>query len=267
MPLHLVKAQAYGNDFLYADRATGGDRDWAATARATCDRHAGIGADGLIVYDRLPDGARMSLFNADGSVAEVSGNGVRGLAALLCWLEMRQGRASRPAWQIETGAGPTRLELLAADHPAYAFRAAMTPPTGLTQTTLDAGGERVDVVILRVGNPQCVVLVPELDEVQYRRLGPLLECHPAFPQRTNVSFARVAAPDRVEVLIWERGVGPTSSSGTGSLGAAAAAMTCGGCARDVDVAAPGGVQRVAWTSNGMFLTGWVRLTWEGEWLE
>jgi diaminopimelate epimerase len=124
----------------------------------------------------------------------------------------------------------------------------------------------VPVVVLRVGNPQCVVLEPALDEERYRRLGPRLERHPAFPAGTNVEFAVVERPDLVRILIWERGVGPTTASGTGACAAAVAAMAHGGAARAVDVLSPGGTQRVEWTSTGLVLTGWAELVWEGQWI-
>ncbi|MCX6539392.1 MAG: diaminopimelate epimerase [Acidobacteria bacterium] len=266
MPIDIAKAHAYGNDFLYVKVAGWDSRDWASTAREMCQRQTGLGADGLILYQAGSPRPRMRLLNADGSPAEISGNGVRGLAALLSWQAVQEGLDAPKEWVIDTDAGAKRLTLLSYDGTRFTFRAAMGEPTDIQQMTLDVGGERVGVVTLRVGNPQCVVLEAVLDDERYRRLGPLLERHQAFPQGTNVSFARVAGPDRVDILIWERGVGPTLASGTGACGAAVAAMTYGGCTREVDVVAPGGVQRVAWTSAGIELTGWAAVVWTGQWL-
>ena len=207
----------------------------------------------------------MRLYNADGSYSEVSGNGVRGLAAVLCW---RLARADRPAPAsvvIGTDAGDKRLEVLSADAPRVVCRAAMGQPDGIGRVTLDAGGEAVDAVVLRVGNPQCVVLERELDESRYRRLGPALERHPFFPAGTNVEFAKVEGTGLVRILIWERGVGPTLASGTGACAAAVAAMAYGGASRDVTVASPGGTQRVEWREDGLYLTGWAEVVWEGRW--
>ncbi len=121
------------------------------------------------------------------------------------------------------------------------------------------------MVVLRVGNPQCVRLESPLDERRVRRLGPVLERHPAFPEGTNVEFASVEAPDRVRILIWERGVGPTAASGTGACAAAVAAAAFGGASRDVQVVSPGGSQRVEWREDGLFLTGWAEVVLRGEW--
>jgi len=267
MPIEVAKAHAYGNDFLYVKVAGWDDRNWASTARDICQRQTGLGADGLILYQVDPAGhPRMRLLNADGSRAEISGNGVRGLAALLIWQSQQVGLDAPRECVIETDAGTKRLMLLAHDGTRFTFRASMGEPEDIRQTTLDVGGERVDVVTLRVGNPQCVVLEGALDDQRYRRLGPMLERHQAFPQRTNVSFVHVAGPDRIEILIWERGVGPTLASGTGACGAAVAAMAFGGCSRDLNVVAPGGAQRVAWTDAGIELTGWADVVWTGQWL-
>ncbi len=139
----------------------------------------------------------------------------------------------------------------------------MGQPAGIRQARLDVAGEQVTASILTVGNPQCVVLGPLPDDERFARLGPALERHPAFPDRTNVEFAVVEAPDRVRIRIWERGVGPTESSGTGSCASAVAAAAHGGAARDVTVIAPGGSQRVQWTDAGIMLTGWAEILADG----
>ena len=122
----------------------------------------------------------------------------------------------------------------------------------------------MQAVALSVGNPQCVLLDDPLLESRLRTLGPAIEHHPKFPNRTNVSFAKVEAPNRVRILIWERGVGTTQASGTGACGAAVAAASYGGAARDVEVISPGGSQRVEWLDDGqLYLTGWAKLVFEG----
>ena len=112
---------------------------------------------------------------------------------------------------------------------------------------------------------QCVLLGPLPDADRFHRLGPALATHPMFPAGTNVEFAHVEASDRVRILIWERGVGPTTSSGTGSSASAVAAAAHGGAARAVDVVAPGGTQRVEWREDGVYLTGWAEVICEGRW--
>ncbi len=264
MGLRVVKAHAYGNDFLYvrgADMAAA-RLDPVAFAKRVCDRHRGIGGDGLILFSQTDEGARMRLLNADGSHSEVSGNGVRGLAALIA---RERGLRFGPI-TVHTDAGPKRLHLLEAG-PArrFLFRADMGAPTDIERRTLEVAGECVEVVSLRVGNPQCVLLAP-LDEARLHRLGAALQSHDAFPDAVNFEIAEVDPPDLVSILIWERGVGPTQSSGTGSCAAAVAAAVAGGAARKVRVRAPGGEQVVEWTDEALFLTGWAEVVFEGEWL-
>jgi diaminopimelate epimerase len=257
-----VKGHAYSNDFLYVVESSVGDTAPARLAQELCDRHTGIGADGLILYARTADGASMSLLNADGSRAEVSGNGLRGLAALLLGDDDRPGAEVT----IHTGAGSKRLRRIGGSNARPLFRAAMGLPTDLRQTWITAGGESVEAAILNMGNPQCVVIGRLPDEERFRRLGASLEQHTVFPEGTNVEFADVEAPDRVRILIWERGCGPTASSGTGSCAALVATAAFGGAARDADIIAPGGAQRVEWLDDNVYLTGWAEIICEGRWL-
>ena len=122
------------------------------------------------------------------------------------------------------------------------------------------------LVTLWMGNPQAVWLVDTLDTREMLRVGAALQQHPAFPDAVNLELARVVSPGEVEILIYERGVGPTHSSGTGSCAAAVAAGAYGGAARALDVVAPGGRQRVEWRDDGVYLTGWAEVLCEGTWL-
>jgi len=261
--LRFSKAHAYGNDFLYlrgADVAAGIALD--ALARELCDRHTGIGADGLILYEETPDGASMQLLNADGSRSEVSGNGVRGLAALLL---RDDERADLPV-AVHSEGGVKHLVRTGRDGSRQTFRAAMGLPADLRQVDVTAAGESLRVAVMSFGNPQCVALGPLPDDDRFRRLGPALEHHAIFPARSNIEFADVEAPDRVRILIWERGVGPTTSSGTGSCASLIAAAAFGGAARNAQVIAPGGAQRVEWRDDSVYLTGWAEVLFDGEWL-
>jgi diaminopimelate epimerase len=259
--VRFTKAHAYGNDFLYVRSADAASAAPDALARELCDRHTGVGADGLILYEPTADGATMRLFNTDGSRSEVSGNGVRALGALLL-----RAQRSRGEFTIRTEAGPKRLVRVGGTEELPVFRAHMGAPEGIRQVQADAGGELMQLVVLNVGNPQCVVLGPLPDEERFRRIGAALERHAMFPDRANVAFVHVRSSGALEVLIWERGVGPTSSSGTGSCGALVAAASFGGAGREADVAAPGGTQRVEWRDDGVYLTGWAEVLCEGEWL-
>jgi diaminopimelate epimerase len=263
-PLRVVKAHAFGNDFLLLPESSiDGSVDRAALARALCERHRGVGADGLITYAPMPRGASMRLLNADGSHSEISGNGVRCLAAWLAQ-EARLRVGDREV-EIETEAGVKRLRIVAQDHGRWTFRAAMGHPAAVQEETIRVAGTAVRAVTLRVGNPQCVVL-GDVTMERLHSLASALAVHPRFPEGTNVELAAVEDPHRVRILIWERGVGPTEASGTGACAAAVAAMTYGGAARDVEVVAPGGAQRVEWTADGLFLTGWAEVIASVEWL-
>lgn len=260
----LIKTHAFGNDFLLIEEAlVDAVLDRATFARAVCDRRRGIGADGLIAYATRPGGATMQLLNADGSPSEVSGNGVRCLAA---WLAARDPSAALRPIEIETGAGIKSLELLAREGGRYTFRAAMGTPEQIQQEFIAVGDEHVSAVTLRVGNPQCVVL-GEVSPARLHTIGAALAVHPRFPQGTNVELATVETPGHVRILIWERGVGPTEASGTGACAAAVAAIRFAGASPDVRIESPGGIQRVEWREDGLYLTGWAEIIAENRWMK
>jgi diaminopimelate epimerase len=140
----------------------------------------------------------------------------------------------------------------------------MGQPADVTQVSLDVEGQLVEAITLRVGNPQCVVLGDVTPE-RLHSVAARLAVHHHFPQGTNVELAAVDSAGHVRILIWERGVGPTEASGTGACAAAVAAMLYGGAERDVAVASPGGVQRVEWRADGLYLTGWAEIIAECDW--
>ena len=255
--LHVAKAHAYGNDFLLIDEREALSPEMV---RRLCARHTGAGADGVVLYGLRERTASMRLFNADGSSSELSGNGLRCLAALIA---QRKSLADGSVVTVDTCAGTKLLELFAVTGSRYTFRTALGPPGDVRQLDIPVLGETVTASTLSVGNPQCVVLGALPDEGRFNRLGRALSTHSFFPAGTNVEFAYVEAPNRVRILIWERGVGPTTSSGTGSAAAAVAAAAHGGAARDVEVIAPGGTQRVEWREDGIYQTGWAELVLEG----
>jgi diaminopimelate epimerase len=265
--LRVVKAHAYGNDFVFLEtsevRRTIPGGDHAPLARAICDRHTAIGADGLILYEQRDRAATMQLYNADGSGAELSGNGLRCLAALLVRFQ-----ALRPGATVtvDTRAGVKTLHYLEREGERYTFRASMGRPDAIRQGRIQLLDETVNATLLSMGNPQCVVLGELPDTARFNCLGPAIATHAMFPAGTNVEFAHVEAPDTVRILVWERGVGPTTSSGTGAAAAGVAAAAHGGANRDVDVIAPGGTQRVEWKDEGVYLTGWAEIVLEGDWI-
>ena len=266
--LAVAKAHAFGNDFLFvpAEQAEGLKLD--ELSRHLCNRHVGLGGDGVIFYTTAPDGsARMKLINTDGSPSELSGNGLRCLAALVLHQREAAGMSPVPHVRVDTDAGWKTLALVGRHGAKYTFRAAMGAPERVMQEQIDAAGETLTVTTLAIGNPQCVALMKELpDQARFYRLGPALSTHPRFTAGTNVEFAVVESKSRVRIVIWERGVGPTLASGTGACASAIAAIAHGGADRDVEVIAPGGSQRVEWRDDGIYLTGWAEIVFEGRWI-
>ncbi len=234
----LTKSCGLGNDYLVVDPA---ELPFALTServKLLCDRHLGVGSDGLLVW-QTPLGVR--IFNPDGSEAEKSGNGLRIFAK---WLfDTRRVNSARFA--IEVGGASAAVEIVSAGGRARSVTVDMGAPVFRDDLReLDVAGERLAVVPLSVGNPHCVVFRAVLDVTELRRLGPLIETHPAFPNRTNVQFARVPTRSDVELLIWERGAGETQASGSSSCAVVAAAHHLGMVDTDVTASMPGGELRV-----------------------
>lgn len=271
------KAHGLGNDFLLVERK------WAPAAlpewgRRLCDRHTGVGADGVLVFEVKEGGVAMRLVNADGSDGDLSANGVRCLAAWCVdrgWLPAAHVVGTppgpRPARVEGRGRGRYRVRtdlgrpLLASAEVPIAVEPPREPVTGLE---IEVAGERVRVTATSMGNPHCTLLLDEVaDDAMIARLGPALEHHPLFPRRTNVEFATPVGRDRLRVRFWERGVGPTRASGTGSSGAAVAAMLAGRVDRRVTAVCDGGELEIEWPEGGSLVqTGDVEIVFEGEWL-
>lgn len=250
MVIPFVKAHGARNDFLltWQDQLGGKSLDMPTVTRAICDRHAGVGADGWIVVSPCAHAdANIDLYNSDGSRSELSGNGTRCAAALL----IDSGKARNNIW-ISTGAGSKFLKLLHRDGLEFSIEMNMgSAQIEELESRIVAGRESV---ILNVGNPQCAVFVPSFD-FDWRSPGAELERHPRFPNRTNVSFIRVLDRHTVEVRFYERGVGETMSSGTGSTGAAAAALARGLVETPVRVITPAGPLDLRWQGDEIFLAG------------
>jgi diaminopimelate epimerase len=266
MRVPFTKAHGAQNDFLltWEHDVPGGDArlDRAAFARAICDRHAGVGADGWIIVgppDPAADGA-IALYNSDGSTAEISGNGTRCAAAFL----IAAGRATDGV-RIRTGAGLKTLRLLRCAGLEFEFDMEMGPVEVVAERfSLPLSGGPRDVTLLRVGNPQCALPVSDFD-FDWRAMGAEIERHPHFPGRTNVSFVRPAGEHAIDVRFWERGAGETMSSGTGSTGAAAMAVLRGLARSPVTVKTPAGPLEVR-IGETAWLTGPAVLVAEGEFL-
>ncbi len=250
----IVKSHALGNDYLVVDPSALTFALTPEAVRRICHRHLGAGSDGILALvpsSRADFGLR--IFNPDGSEAEKSGNGLRIFAKFL----YDHGYTKQPAFSIDTPGGIAHVQLhlaggridqMTLDVGKATFHSRDIPVTGapreVVDEDLDAGGTRLKITAVSVGNPHCVVFVPDLRGVDLYRLGPLLETHPAFPKRTNVQFAQVVARDHLQILIWERGAGETMASGTSASAVAAASVRRGLTDRTVTISAPGGDLRI-----------------------
>jgi diaminopimelate epimerase len=250
MMARFTKGHGLGNDYLVMEER---DLDFPLgppAVRWICHRNWGIGSDGILLrtVSAVAD-AGLRIFNPDGSEAEKSGNGLRIFAKYL-W---ERGGIRRSPMRIETKGGIVeaichlageRVDRVTVEMGRATFRAPDIPMHGpdreVVAVPLQVGDGFLTVTCVSVGNPHCVVFTDRLDDEEVRQVGPRIETHPAFPNRTNVQFARVLAPDRVEIRIWERGAGFTLASGSSSCAVAAAAVRNGLAGRRTTVQSPGG---------------------------
>jgi diaminopimelate epimerase len=279
--MRFTKAHALGNDFLIvspperADLASPG-----ALARKICERHTGVGADGLIFLEPEPGEpvrTRFRIFNSDGSEAEISGNGLRCAGAYL----VSSGAASSPQIVFRTAAGDRLCEVLDSRGRAFELRIGLGAPRLASKDIPFHDGRPRDRVVdlpltinlntyqvtcLSVGNPHCGLFFDSLPpRVEWHRIGTEVESHPFFPHRTNVEFIRVLSRTEIDVLFWERGVGETQASGTGSAAAAVAAMLKGLVDRAVTVRTAIGSLKVEWPEGGEILqTGPAEIVFSGD---
>jgi len=266
-----TKAHACGNDFLIVTEDTAADHDWVNLTRRLCARSTGIGADGIEFFAWTgPKSARIRLHNADGSIAEISGNGTRCVAA---WMAEALGSKPGDKLEIITDAGPRICQVNAVSTTggfAVEVTTGMGIPTFAPRTVALANGLQVAGVEVSTGNPHFVILVDNPDFAvagySWRTLGAEICVHEDFSHQTNVEFVRIVSPTEIEIRIFERGVGPTKSSGTGSSASAVAAIALYGCRSPLAVVAPGGAQTVAWDGPGaeLLLTGPAALIARGE---
>jgi diaminopimelate epimerase len=266
-----TKAHACGNDFLIVTEEAAGDCDRAELARRLCARHTGVGADGIEFFAWTgPRAGRVRLRNADGSMAEISGNGTRCVAA---W--MAEGLGSQPgdALEILTDAGLRVGEVNAVSRAGgftVEVTAGMGVPAFAPRAVSLACGLKIDGVEVSTGNPHFVIVVDNAGFAvagrSWLEIGAEISVHPDFPRQTNVEFVRIVSELEIEIRIWERGVGPTSSSGTGSSAAATAAIALRLAQSPLAVVAPGGAQTVVWDGPGteLRLTGPATLICRGE---
>jgi diaminopimelate epimerase len=279
--MEFIKLHGIGNDFLVV--GPGEIRDPASAgelARRVCDRHTGVGADGLIVLSREAGptgGFGFRIFNADGSEAEISGNGLRCAAAFLA----STGLADSPKVLFRTVVGDRPSEVISSRGRLFEVRISLgTPRLASKEIPFDDGRtyDRVvdyplsvirqnhPVTCVSIGNPHCSVFLDAFpSRGEWQGLGAEIESHPFFPHRTNVEFVRVRSRDEIEVLFWERGVGETLASGTGSAAAAVASMLKGLTGRAITVRTAIGSLKLEWPEGGeVFQTGPAEVVFTGD---
>lgn len=266
MKIPFTKAHGAQNDFLLTQAADVTSGDLPGIARAICHRHTGVGADGWLVvspgtseYD-----CAIRLFNSDGSEPEISGNGTRCAGAFV----LRNGLAASPEpkeVRVMTGAGLKWMRVLERGDYSYLLEMNMGRPTigsdDLKRTLTTSRGP-IEATLIYVGNPQCAVFVDDFD-FDWAGLGAELEVHPHFPNRTNVSFVKVVDRHTVDVRFFERGVGVTMSSGTGSTGAAMAALLRGLAESPVRILTKAGPLDLRLEGEDPYLTGPAEITVDG----
>ncbi|NDJ16754.1 diaminopimelate epimerase [Myxacorys almedinensis] len=270
MTLEFTKYHGLGNDFILIDnRASSEPLLTPAQAIKLCDRHFGIGANGVIFA--LPGQNQtdytMRIFNSDGSEPEMCGNGIRCLGRFLADLEIADAGASRAQYQIHTLAGvmTPKLEenghvtvdmgeprLLAGDIPTTIAAADQK----VVNQPLDVAGNSWSVTCVSMGNPHCITFVENVAAIALDHLGPQFEHHSAFPQRTNTEFIQVVRRDYLKMRVWERGAGITLACGTGACAALVAGVLTDQCDRKATVELPGGLLAIEWgTNNRVYMTG------------
>jgi diaminopimelate epimerase len=283
------KLQAAGNDFIVVDARTM-EGEWSKLAQAMCDRHFGIGADGLIlVYDSTIADLKMRIFNTDGSEAEVSGNGLRCFAkyaiekALSDKLSSLVERDNRPL-TIDTLSGVRKVKAYMSRNKVKRvevnmglpqFQPDLIPIKGkvdiipILNYPIVIGRKELNLSLLSMGNPHAVSFLSRpIADFPLAEIGPKVEKYPIFPQRTNFEVARVLDREKIEARVWERGVGETLACGSGACAIAVAAQLLDYVENQVDIILKGGTLTISWDRVGeVLLTGPVEEIFTGEWLE
>ncbi len=277
--MNFSKLHGTGNDFVVLD-ARALDRDWSALAQAICDRHFGVGGDGLILAcpsERA--GVRMRIFNADGSEAEMSGNGMRCLVKFVVDSGIVTPKGDE--FDVETGAGVLRVRITAERGLVTSVRESMGPPRldpreipvaidappPVKALELHVDGRMLTVTPVSMGNPHAVYFQNEpVADYPLHSIGPLVEHHALFPNRTNFEVVRVLGRDRAEMRVWERGVGETLSCGSGASATMVAARLLDLVDGAMELRVPGGVLQLEWDGEGdVILTGPVVESFRGTW--
>jgi diaminopimelate epimerase len=267
-----IKAHACGNDFLIVESKSIKEAEQRNLAVRLCARHTGLGADG-VEFLRWTDerAAVVRLFNIDGSIAEISGNGTRCVAA---WMAQQKQAGVGDVFKITTDAGTRECRIVATSGHRFEIAATMGVPIISERAVTLSSGVAVEGAVVSMGNPHFVVFVNDkhfaVSGMEWESVGREICFHPDFPHQINVEFVRVVNPEEIEIKVFERGVGPTTSSGTGTCASAAASIALRGVNGELLVRARGGTQVVSWSGpsqsspSEMTLSGPAELVAVGE---
>ena len=279
MGIEFTKWQGCGNDFVLVDDRSESIKDPAELSRKMCDRHYGIGADGLIII-RPSDKAdtRMRIYNTDGSEAEMCGNGIRCFARWVYELGLVPGEE----FTVETGAGILVPKIIKENGRITGVRVDMGQPvldaekiptkgfgTGrVVDKTIEVLGETYHVTCVSMGNPHCVVLWDDLSTLDIEKLGPAFENHPAFPNRVNTEFVSVRDKNHVRMRVWERGAAVTMACGTGACATLTACVLNGRTERKAEIELDGGKLFIEWSEkdNHIYMTGPAEEVYKGTYI-
>jgi diaminopimelate epimerase len=274
--MDFTKMQGIGNDFVLIDATSSMPSNPQQLAKAMCERHFGIGADGVIFAlpsEKAP--LKMRIFNPDGSEAEMCGNGIRCLA--LFAKEQGLIPAKAKEIEIETKAGILSVSFeadgITVDMGEPILKRKLIPISGEGEAaigeTLEVNGHSFVFTAVSMGNPHCVIFVDNLAEIEVEKWGPLISNHPLFPNRTNVEFVEVRDEGHLKMLVWERGAGRTLACGTGACASTVAAVINKKTKREVSVSLEGGELKIKWNEedNHIYLTGPAEKVFYGKWLK
>ncbi|MEB3220030.1 MAG: diaminopimelate epimerase [Nostocales cyanobacterium 94392] len=269
MAIEFTKYQGLGNDFILIDnRSSSEPAVTPAQAIQLCDRHFGIGADGVIFALPGEHGTdyTMRIFNSDGSEPEMCGNGIRCMAAFLA--ELEGDALKRDTYRIHTLGGTITPQIISdgqvkVDMGNPRLTAGEIPTTLAAENekvinqTLEVAGKSWDVTCVNMGNPHCITFVEDVTAIELEQIGPQFEHHPAFPERINTEFIQVVNSNYVKMRVWERGAGITLACGTGACAALVAGVLTGKCDRTATVELPGGPLLIEWSEidQRIYMTG------------
>lgn len=268
MPIEFTKYHGLGNDFILVDNRHSSEPVLTPEESVVlCDRHFGIGADGVIFALPAQNGTdyTMRIFNSDGSEPEMCGNGIRCLAKFIADLE---GSDAKTEYRIHTGAGVIITELRSDGQvkvdmgvprllAAEILTTLAAPDAKVIDVPIEVADKSWSVTCVSMGNPHCITFVEDVSAIALETVGPQFEHHQAFPQRTNTEFIQVIRRDYVKMRVWERGAGVTLACGTGACAAVVAGVLTGKCDRTTAVELPGGVLEIEWSevSGRIYMTG------------